>query len=389
MSRIISGRSMVLVLVVVAAAAGCRPAEKAHESAVASRGFTRYQLVARASSPAAAEFTTVTSMDVDGPGNVYVGDAENVVVLGPDARPLRKVGRHGNGPGEFQYVNNVRLLPGDSLFAFDAGAERVTVFPPNSDHPAYSVNLSTAGLVFPFWVAPSSDGGMLAMFRAAYGVGPDGKERGPSVELLRVLNPDASIRRDSVLKFPEYEAVNINKGEMQGTLFSPFGRRMLFADVGDRVYSAWSGNWKIDVYSTAGAHLRTIEPGEPPRPRPVTQAEMDSVVESMASHIPFPRPVLQRAMEDAGRSTWPLLRQLLVDDAGRIWLAVAGQRGESDHWVAVDEQGRRVGAFDLPASVKLHVIRGDSAYGVALDADEVPHVVIYDLKPVHPEPKRS
>jgi hypothetical protein len=117
---------------------------------------------------------------------------------------------------------------------------------------------------------------------------------------------------------------------------------------------------------------------------------MDSVVQSIAQGgLPFEQQMVRRSLEQAGRNTWPLLKQLLVDDAGRIWMAPTARAGEPLRWVAVDEQGRRVGAFETPARVKLHLIRGDRAYGVALDDDDAQHVVIYDLKPVHPEPKHS
>jgi hypothetical protein len=334
------------------------------------------------------EFTDVESIDVDSRGNLYVADAVNVAVLSSDGRPLRRVGREGKGPGEFERVSAVRVLPGDSLFAFDAAAARVTVFGPASERPAHTVNLSTAGLFSPYQVVPLPDGALLAVFRAAYGVGADGGRRGQRLETIRLLNPDASLRRDSVLTFPEYQAVQVAQGNVQGALFSPFARQMLVAVDGDRVYSAWSGDWRIEVHSVTGEDLGTIHPAGQPQPRPVTGAEMDSVVSAMKAELPFSRETIRRAMEAAGNRTWPLLQAILVDDAGTVWLAVAGQRGEPTHWVGVDQRGRRVGAFDLSERVKLHLIRGGAAYGVSLDDDDAPHVVIFDLKPVHPQPAR-
>jgi len=355
-----------------------------------ARGFVQYQAVLRSSTPDSVEFTLVQSMDVDSHGNLYVADRSDVAVLSPDAKPLRRLGRAGKGPGEFEQVNDVRILPGDSLFAFDGGASRVTVFGPESQRPAHMVSLSTANYVFPYMVMPVTGGSMLGVFRAAYGDMPDGKPRGRRHDTVRLLNPDASVAVDSVLAFPEYEAVEIKQGPVEGALFSPFGRETLLANAGDRVYAAWTGSWQVEVYSTRGRHLASIRPENPPQPLPVTGAEMDSVTEKMSGGgLPFERQMVRRSLEQAGRDTWPLLNQMLVDDAGRIWMAPTARAGEPLRWVAVDEQGRRVGAFETPARVKLHLIRGDTAYGVALDADDAQHVVIYDLKPVHPEPKRS
>jgi hypothetical protein len=37
--------------------------------------------------------------------------------------------------------------------------------------------------------------------------------------------------------------------------------------------------------------------------------------------------------------------------------------------------------MDLPENVSLRVVRGGRAYGIELDPDDVPRVVIYELKP--------
>lgn len=342
---------------------------------------SEYRAVLRATSAPAVGLTAVAGLDVDARGNVYVADDHQVDVLRPDGRLLRRIGRQGQGPGEFQGVGGVRLLPGDSVFVFDAHASRVTVFPPASDRPAYSVNVGTGGLLFPYWVQPvPREGALLALYRAAYGMSADGGPRGHRRETMRLLNGDASLRRDSVLSFPEYEAVPFESGGAKGVLFNPFGRRMLVAMGAGRVYTAWSGGWSIDVHSPAGKLLRTIRPAGEPRPRPIEPAERDSVVDMLAN--PYaPKAIVGRALDAVGNRTWPVLQDMVVDDRGRIWLAVTGMRGENVHWTAFDEHGSRVGGFDLPEGVRLHRIRGDAAYGVRLDADDVPEVVVYDLLP--------
>jgi hypothetical protein len=363
--------------------AGCG---RDHPASRRPREFAQYRAALRAATADSVEFSNIVSMDVDSRGNVYTGDHARLLVLSPTLRPVGTVGRQGKGPGEFEDVTAIHILPGDSIFAFDGGSARVTVFPPGSERPAHMLSMSTANLLFPHWVDPLPGGGMLAAFHPAFGDTPDGSARGKRMELLRLLNSDASVERDSLLTFPEYEAVQIDHGPFQGALFSPFGRRTLYAAAGDRVYTAWTGGATVEAYSPTGKHVATIRLADAPPLRAVTRAEMDSVVTSMQKGLPFGRQVIQRAMEGAGNWNWPLLRQLLVDDSGRIWLAVNGQRGEPVHWIAMDEQGRRVGAFDLPESVKLFVIRGDAAYGVEKNADDVQRVVAYRLDAVHARP---
>jgi len=45
--------------------------------------------------------------------------------------------------------------------------------------------------------------------------------------------------------------------------------------------------------------------------------------------------------------------------------------------------------MDLPENVSLRVVRGRMAYGVELDEDDVPRVVIYELRPLRPAPARG
>src|SRR5690606_12398504 len=97
------------------------------------KGVERFQARLVASSGEDAPFSAVTGLDVDSEGRIYVADwlLPDVVVLGPDGRHVRSIGRRGSGPGEFQRVSSVQVLPGDSVLVFDRGLRRVTVFPPS------------------------------------------------------------------------------------------------------------------------------------------------------------------------------------------------------------------------------------------------------------------
>jgi hypothetical protein len=363
--------------------AGLLAACSGDEVGNSARGYTRYSAVTRARSSEAVEFSVINGIDVDSHGNVYVADRTNVIVLTPDLRLLRHLGREGKGPGEFKRVNSIHLLPQDSVLAFDAGVSRVTVFAPMAERAAYTVDFAGAAQFFPYAVQRVSDGGFLGVYRAAYGDARLGGHPGQRLEVMRLLNPDASLRQDSVLAFPEYEAVDLD-GPVRGTVFSPWGRQTLVAVHGDRVYTAWSGEPLVDVHSTTGKHLASIRAEGPFPERPITSAELDSVAGETVKGLPLPLEPVRAALEKSGKRTWPLLQDLLVDDAGVVWLAVTGQRGEGVHWIGVNERGRRVAAFDVPDRVRIHLIRGRAAYGVQLDDDDVPHVVIYDLKPRQP-----
>ena len=348
-----------------------------------------YLPVRLANSPSSADLMGVNGLDVDSRGNVYVADrSSQLLVFSPEGAVLRKLGRKGQGPGEFDWPQVVRVLPGDSVYAFDTGLQRVTVFPPRSDRAAYSVNVGTNAMLFSYWAFPAtSTRGIFAAYRASFGDGDGRGLHGHRKEVLRLLNPDGSIQRDSVAAFTEAEALFLH-GPVEGVMFNPFGRQPVFAfGGGDRVYAAWNGELAIDVYSATGQRIRTIRPAVTPRPRPITEQDRDSVVADLARTAPAA--VVRRAFAEAGSDSWPLFRDMVVDDADRVWLGLLGAHGEPVHWTAFDQAGAQVASMDLPENVSLRVVRGRMAYGVELDEDDVPRVVIYELRPLRPAPARG
>jgi hypothetical protein len=332
-----------------------------------------------ANSPTSADLEGVHGLDVDSRGNVYVADQSRLLVFSPDGSVLRKLGRKGQGPGEFDWIQGVRVLPADSIYVFDSSLQRVTVFAPGSDRAAYSVNVGTSAMLFSYWAVPAaSTRSIFAAYRAGFG---DGDGRGPNgrrKEVLRILNPDGSIQRDSVAAFTESEAL-VLRGPVEGVAFNPFARQPVFAlGGGDRVYAAWTGELAIDVYSAAGRRIRTIRPAIAARPRPITGKDRDSVVAALAGTAPAS--AVRRALAAIGSESWPLFREMVVDDADRVWLGLLGRHGEPLHWTAFDQAGTPVASMDLPENVSLRVVRGHRAYGVEIDEDDVPRVVIYELR---------
>jgi hypothetical protein len=376
-----AGRTLLALAAALAACGGHPP------SATGLRGV--YHPVRVANSPSSADLMGVNALDVDSRGNVYVADrSSQLVVFSPAGAVIRRLGRKGQGPGEFDWLQSVHVLPGDSVYAFDSGLSRVTVFGPGSDRAAYSVNVGTGAMLFPYWVHPAgSTRSIFAAYRAAFGDGDGRGPRGHRREVLRILNPDGSVRRDSVLSFAESEMLFLH-GAVEGVTYNPFGRQPVFAaGGGGRVYAAWTGALDVGVYAADGRRVATIRPAIAATPRPITASDRDSVVAALGRTVP-PAEV-RRAFAEIGSESWPLFREMVVDDAGRVWLGLLGRRGEPVHWTAFDASGARVASMDLPENVSLRVLRGSRAYAVELDADDVPRVVIYDLRPAAPRPGRG
>jgi len=371
----------VLCAALLVAAAGCRRAAAGESDAP-----VRYTAVERARTGASAGLAWAAGVDVDHRGDVYVADGWAVRVFAPDGGLLRTIGRHGDGPGEFTAATLVAVLPGDSVWVFDGGLNRVTVFEPGGRRAAYTVQVGRGPGVSPSRVARVRGGRMLAaVFESAYDFNRPQREgiRG-GLDVVRLLNADGSLRGDSVLLLRERESLVYRNPVAVGA--NPFGRESFLAPAGhDRLVTAWSDSLQFEVWTVDGRHLETIRPRWAPPRRPITAAERDSVVAALSGGG-FPAASVRRALAAHGATTWPLLREVLVDDRDRIWAAVTGARGGPVHWTAFDRRGRRVAVVDLPPGVQLRLIRGATAWAVVKDENDVPSVVTYHLEPA-PRPR--
>jgi len=341
-------------------------------------------LVEEMRTPATLEFGGISALDVDSRGRIYVADGPEIVVLRPDGTETARMGREGFGPGEFRWISTLALLPRDSLYVYDGGMRRVSVYAPDQTRPAYTTTLPGPQTVTPYWARPAG-GGILAAYQTAQGDVP-GREQGGSLPVIvRLLNADASIRRDSLLLLREPQTLRIYNDEGRGHLFYPFARHSLFAvSPAGTLYEAWTDSLRVTAHALDGTARWEI--AEPFTPREVTRQEMDSVVTRLA-HPPFSAPSVRRALSETGTHTWPAIRHILVDDRERLWVSLTPRPGEDAEWRILN-RGGRVGTLRLPESVQIVTVRGDRAYGVIRDEDDVQSVIVYRVQPA-PTPKEE
>lgn len=330
-----------------------------------------------ASSHDAVQLTDVQAIDVDGQGYIYVADPLKgaVVVLSADGRPLRDIGRKGQGPGEFDYIRNVQVLPGDSLLVFDHGLLRTTVFGPGSDKAAYLIDHAAQGLVPPNWVERIPGSPLLfATYRDAVTAGANGANDAELKQAVRLLDAQGKLIRDSILVTPASNEVLIaRQGGTVAVANNPFGLPSRFR-VGDdgRIYYARGDSLAIGIYSTDGQRVGGFSVRHT-APR-VTDSDLSAAVEANEGSQ-----MIVNAMRQQAPERWPALRNFVLDERGLIWVGVVTPANEPARWVAFDTAGKAVCSTSLPKSVDLKRIRGGNAYGVQVDELDVPRVVVYSI----------
>lgn len=369
-------------------AAGCQDAASGDGAIEASRVSNGAQqavtcdltAVATSSSSPDALFSLITDLDVDSEGNIYVGDRDKpgITVLSGDGAVLRRIGRGGEGPGEFKWVGNVRILPGDSLMVYDFGLNRVTVFLPKSDEVAYVTNLAATSSLEPPFSAEKIPGqrAILAAYRQAYRASDDPAEDQNRKQVLRLLNADGSVQRDSVLVVPSNQNLVVRRGDIISSAGEhPFRSRPV-VEVGPdgRIYYGSTDSLAIGIFSLQGQQVGGFS--APYESAPITDEDVEDVY---AAHEESWANTFGRALEESTPETWPAFKNFVVDDRGRIWVGLITPTGEPTRWVAFNDSGARVCSATLPENVEIKLIRDRRAYGVATDELDVPRVVVYEI----------
>jgi hypothetical protein len=329
------------------------------------------------------DFVLVQDLSVDSRGRIYVvGHSEQVTVLDARGEKVRTIGRMGAGPGEFMGISSITVGAGDSLFVYDLQHQRVTVFAPDEARPAYSVQIASEFPRFPSAVRYLGPGHLLAMDRRAYGPPPPPGEVGEPLDVLRLVGADGRSLRDSVALLRRQRLIEVTHGRGSSVFRNPFSpRSIVHLAPGGRIVAAWTDSLRFNVYSQEGELLRVVQPSAAGRRQPITAAERDSLIDDYAED-PGLRPALREAIARLGLTTWPLLRDFIVDEREWIWYALHPARdAEGIEWVAVDSAGAARERLFLPTSARLWTVRGRTAYVTETDSLDVPRVVLYHLTP--------
>ena len=322
--------------------------------------------------------STVQEMAVDSRGQVYLIDFEDdgIIALNPDLTHGGTIGRRGEGPGEFMSASGVQALPGDSLMVWDYELQRITVFPPGSDEPAYIRVLGTSEGSSDTWRLTGL-GSYLARSSTAYQA--DGSDEGTvRVQVLRHVREEAGLVVDEVVaEYPANESLVLRREGFVMAGRHPFGRRSFVGILGgERIVHAASDAVAVRVIDLEGqAEVAFAYETSPIR---VTGEELDEAVEGTGRS-------LGRVLREGGPYVWPTLTGLVVDDQERIWLGIRKTDRSVLEWAAFAPDGTHLLSVDLPAGFEVHAVRGGRIIGVATDELDVPRVMAYRLPGRDPE----
>jgi hypothetical protein len=335
-------------------------------------------------------------------GHLYVAQpGERLVRVFDEAgRPVRTIGREGDGPGELRSLFYLGFLA-DTLHVTDVALRRTSFYSADGRFlRTESVTSPAIGEEYlptpPFRFLPDGSAVVSPMF-------PVG-----TVERHPYLRIDREGRVLDTLAWQPLEGrrLTLELERMTAAVDLPFPDAPMVVLMIERervAEIAWSpepGGGPARGTAEFGVTWTTFEGDTlavrryPYRPLPLDPAEEGAVLARMSTAPPlssiYPDPdEAERVLRgmDLMPELLPPVSAAVATPAGGLWLAREADGRDTRSWLILDPEGEPRGQVELPAGLHLRVVRGAEAWGVETDELDVPYVVRYRiLEPSHPGP---
>lgn len=327
------------------------------------------------------QFHGVTGATRLSDGRIVVAEASTsrVRYFSPDGRFLHAVGRRGRGPGEFQFLRQLRQVGGDSLLAWDHAQNRVTILDPQGGI-AGSVRLEGTGydplgLIFRLSDGRLIAGGSWSTAQLAEDVAP-GLYR-PGTAIFRFA-PDGRLQDTvTVIAGADMASVDVEGRRVVG--LPHFARQPATAVVRDEVYAATGDSLEIRVHRPSGELLRIIRgPQLDLAYSPADlRAQRDAQVAAAGGDRTRFDPLFAAMPLPPQR---PAHARMFVDPAGSVWLEpFAGFVDVDRPWTVFGPDGRLLGAVEMPPSLHVLEIGDDHVLGIWRDELDVEYLRLHAL----------
>jgi hypothetical protein len=297
-------------------------------------------------------------IQVDDDQNIYVGDEADQTIKVFDRRGTfkRTIGRKGKGPGEFDKVVNMIILPEGQLLVLDYGNRRTSIFDSNGEFFKSWKWVNTYHL----FVYLGSDS-YYAADNTIYG-----KE-------TRLFINRYDFSEKELLSYGEFTPRQIKffkKGEALYPIFTPHSKLSLFVGCQQTqwLYHCLSNKYLIEVYDVNGKLFRKISrPGY--KPLPFTKKDADEYflqVEKIRnkSYVKMAKKVVLPKFK-------AVVARLLVDDQGNLWVQTNEFKEENDKYFVVYDVFNHKGIYEAKIWSNVHpfLIKGGNAYTIELNKE--------------------
>lgn len=197
-----------------------------------------------------------------------------------------RLGRSGEGPGEFSDITNLQLISEDELMVYDRNLVRLSIFNINNhaDFKTFKIDPEKSAQ-FPMDFFAGGTSTFYARTDQYFSDDYDPNQK--RISILQKYNSDGQFETDSLFIVPADEAFVLRHKDIMSVKSNPiWGKKSIFRFTDDRIYYAWGGKSQIEIYNTNGVLIENIELTLPQRE--ILKEDQDEIVAheiNMMEHI--------------------------------------------------------------------------------------------------------
>ncbi|MFO7845353.1 MAG: 6-bladed beta-propeller [Balneolaceae bacterium] len=296
---------------------------------------------------------SISGIAVDESGNLFLADNREAVVhaYDPTGNYRFKIGRRGEGPGEFNSAYQPILHNGD-LYVLDIQQQRVSLFNPDDGSFIKNIRMGGGGQDlsgFPLGFSPLSGDRFLVYYSSMDRNG----EKYYRKFIPRLLDSEGEILQDDIVEFKPGEMFMLqseNSIQMMSLPYMGESRYALTQD--EEIIWGFTDRVFLQVVSTDGQYKRSIY-----------HSRQNPPLDGTALLENYEDEVMRNTIRELGI---PDVRQafqnFVVDSEDRIWIALTTEDTEENEWWVLDNIGEKLAAFKRPVSDRLLASKNGMAY---------------------------
>lgn len=382
--------SLIPVMAVLTASWACAGDGAPDPAAAESREGVVDLVIAETEGREENTFGRISGVVADGDGRIYVADApaNEIRVFAPDGRFLYRIGRKGQGPGEFDGPCCLALRDDDpTLWVRDGGNARYMAFTLGDSAATYRLSVRMAHTDVNRWAPVGFDSaGNLIDVGTLARTGNGGISRTPAVGRHHIDTTGRVVSIDTIPGPPEdsvpVHLVGRRDGPSRMTFFvyQPYGPLALVAHSPTGEWARGvSSRYSIALYGRDGRLVRTLERAlEGPALTAGERAIGESSIQADMKRTGLARGEFPFDIPDRK----PPLRSLTFDQDGRLWVQHSVTEGAPARADVYARDGRLLYEVSWPQRTELTgASRGDLVYAVQRDSLDTPSIVRMKLVP--------
>ena len=306
-------------------------------------------------------------------GRIVAADANEIRYYDARGRHLRTVGGAGRGPGEFQFVNQLFRLPGDTVVAWDIPRRRRSWFDGAGAFvrtQQLTITAQDGWFMEGGWLLP---GGKVLGELIQGGTEPQRRVRRPPTRYV-VITPAGP-----TVALGTYGGFMQASGGSMGPAVQPYTPNTLATFSSDRIYIGDSARPQVDAFRMDGTRAGRIALNR--QPVAVSRTQLSEYRERQREYEASARDRRARLESDVPMPEYlPYFAELVTDTQGNLWVMDYQPRpGGPSRWTVVSPQGRELGRVTLPERLRPLEIGPGYVLGVWRDELDVPYLRQYAL----------